>query len=95
MKLPFTNLDIIIIIIVFIIITTIIIIIIINIIFIINVILLFVLLLEFLSRVVYCSDEVSWSFGFESFNFFIYPNLIHATNIWHWRTTSILSFGII
>ena len=93
MKLPFTNLDIIIIIIVFIIITTIIIIII-NIIFIINV-LLFVLLLEFLSRVVYCSDEVSWSFGFESFNFFIYPNLIHATNIWHWRTTSILSFGII
>ena len=57
--------------------------------------LLFQLLLEFLSRAVYCSYEVSWPFGFVSFNFFIYLNLIHATTIWYWRTTSILSFGII
>ena len=57
--------------------------------------LLFQLLLEFLSRAVYCSYEVSWPFGFVSFNFFIYLNLIHATTIWCWRTTSILSFGII
>ena len=33
--------------------------------------LLFQLLLEFLSRAVYCSYEVSWPFGFVSFNFFI------------------------
>ena len=52
-------------------------------------------LLEFLSGAVYCSYEVSWLFGFVSFNFFIYLNLIHATTIWCWRTTSILSFGII
>ena len=57
--------------------------------------LLFQLLLEFLSRAVYCSYEVSWPFGFVSFNFFIYLNLIHATTIWCWQTTSILSFGII
>ena len=57
--------------------------------------LLFQLLLEFLSRAVYCSYEVSWPFGFVSFNFFIYLNLIHATTIWCWRTTSILSFDII
>ena len=57
--------------------------------------LLFQLLLEFLSGAVYCSYEVSWPFGFASFNFFIYLNLIHATTIWCWRTTSILSFAII
>ena len=57
--------------------------------------LLFKLLLEFLSRAVYCSYEVSWPFGFVSFNFFIYLNLIQANTIWCWRTTSILSFGII
>ena len=57
--------------------------------------LLFQLLLEFLSRAVYCSYEVSWPSGFVSFNFFIYLNLIHAITIWYWRTTSILSFGII
>ena len=57
--------------------------------------LLFQLLLEFLSRAVYCSYEVSWLFGFVSFNFFIYLNLIHATTIWCWRTILILSFGII
>ena len=57
--------------------------------------LLFQLLLEFLSRAVYCSYEVSSPFGFVSFNFFICLNLIHATTIWCWRTTSILSFGII
>ena len=43
--------------------------------------LLFQLLLEFLLRAVYCSYEVSWSFGFVSFNFFIYFNLIHVTTI--------------
>ena len=57
--------------------------------------LLFQFLLEFLSRAVYCSYEISWSFGFVSFNFFIYLNLIHVTTIWCWRTTSISSFGII
>ena len=57
--------------------------------------LLFQLLLEFLSTAVFCSYEVSWPFGFVSFNFFVYLNLIHATTIWCWRTTSILSFGII
>ena len=44
--------------------------------------LLFQLLLEFLSRAVYCSYEVSSPFGFVSFNFFICLNLIHATTIW-------------
>ena len=57
--------------------------------------LLFLLLLEFLSQAAYCSYEVSWPSGFVSFNFFICLNLIHATTIWCWRTTSILSFGII
>ena len=57
--------------------------------------LLFQLLSELLSRAVYCSYDVSWPFGFVSFNFFIYLNLIHATIIWCWRATSILSFGII
>ena len=42
--------------------------------------LLFQLLLEFLSRAVYCSYEVSRPFGFVSFNF-IYLNLIHVTTI--------------
>ena len=37
--------------------------------------LLFQLLLEFSSGAVYCSYEVSWQFGFVSFNFFIYLNL--------------------
>ena len=46
------------------------------------IILLFQLLLEFSSRAVYCSYEVSWPFGFVSFNFFIYLNLIHATTVW-------------
>ena len=50
-------------------------------------------LLEFLSRA--DSHEVSWPFGFVSFNFFIYLHLIHANTIWCWRTTSILSFDII
>ena len=49
--------------------------------------LLFQLLLEFLSGAVYCSYEVSWPFGFVSFNFFIYLNVIHGTTIWCWRTT--------
>ena len=40
--------------------------------------LLFQLLSEFLSRADYCS----YGFGFVSFNFFIYLNLIHATTIW-------------
>ena len=44
--------------------------------------LLFLLLLEFLSRVVYCSYQVSSLFGFVSFNFFICLNLIQATTIW-------------
>ena len=44
--------------------------------------LLFKLLSEFLSRAVYCSYEVSLLFGFLSFHFFIYLNLIHATTIW-------------
>ena len=44
--------------------------------------LLFQLLLEFLSRGVYCSYEVSRPFGSASFNFFIYLNLIHAATIW-------------
>ena len=57
--------------------------------------LLFQLLSELLSRAVYCSYEVSWPFDFVSFNFFIYLNLIHATIIWCWQATSILSFGII
>ena len=56
--------------------------------------LLFLLLLEFLSIAVSCSYKVSWPFGFASFNFFNL-NLIHATTIWCWHTTSILSFGII
>ena len=42
--------------------------------------LLFQLLLEFLSRAVYCSYEVSRPFDFVSFNF-IYLNLIHVTTI--------------
>ena len=54
----------------------------------------FSLLLKFLSRTVYCSYEVSWLFGFASFNFFICLNLIHANTIWCWHTTLILSFGI-
>ena len=41
---------------------------------------LFQLLLEFLSRAVYCSYEVSRPFDFVSFNF-IYLNLIHVTTI--------------
>ena len=59
--------------------------------------LLLSLLISFLvlSRTVYCSYQVSRLFGFVSFNFFICLNLIHATTIWCWRTTSILSFGII
>ena len=57
--------------------------------------LLFLLLLEFLSTAVYCSFEVSWPFGFVSFNFFVCLNLVHATAIWGWCTTSILSFDII
>ena len=36
--------------------------------------LLFQWLLEFLSRAAYCFYEVSWPFGFVSFNFFIYLN---------------------
>ena len=44
--------------------------------------LLFQLSVEFLSRVAYCSYEVSLPFGFVSFNFFIYLNLIHVTTIW-------------
>ena len=44
--------------------------------------LLFQLLLEFLSRADYWSYKLSWPFGFFSFNFFIYLNLIHATTIW-------------
>ena len=51
--------------------------------------LLFQLLSEFLWRAVYCSYEVSWAFGFGfvSFNFVIYLNLIHPTTIWCRRTT--------
>ena len=44
--------------------------------------LLFHLLLEFLSRAVYCSYEVSLPFGLVSFNLFLYLNLIHVTTIW-------------
>ena len=52
--------------------------------------LLFLLSLEFLSRALYCSYEVSWPFGFASFNFFICLNLIHATTSWCWRAALII-----
>ena len=38
---------------------------------------------------------ISWSFDFVSFSFFICLNPINVTTIWCWRTTLILSFGII
>ena len=63
--------------------------------FIVNIIFVIFVFVKLLSRAVYCSYEVSWPFGFVSFNFFIFFNLIHATTIWCWHTTSILSFGII
>ena len=73
----------------------IIIIVIITIIFIVNIIFVISIIIRIFITINLLFLRGKLTVWFCSFNFFICLNLIHTTTIWCWRTTSILSFGII